>query len=209
MVSVLQSVPLIGLVLNYTPFGITEYSTLFSITGFILILSIISWFRQNRLVEGDRFSLSICVNVLKWGDSKLDKLLSIILIVAIAASIGVLIYAVATPKTGESFTEFYILGLDEQASDYPTELYVGEEASVILGIVNHEHEPVDYRVAIVVDGSTYNEITVPTLADDEVWEEVVSFTANKNGDNQKVEFLLYIVGQEDAYNSLHIWVNVN
>ena len=36
-------------------------------------------------------------------------------------------YVIITPKEGEKFTEFYILGPNGTASDYPTELKVGEE----------------------------------------------------------------------------------
>ncbi len=50
-----------------------------------------------------------------------------------------------TILAGERFTEFYILGLEGKADNYPDELTVGEEGRVILGIVNHEHE----------DGLTY------------------------------------------------------
>ena len=35
-------------------------------------------------------------------------------------------YVIITPKEGEKFTEFYILGPNGTASDYPTELKVGK-----------------------------------------------------------------------------------
>ena len=39
-------------------------------------------------------------------------------------------------------------------------------------------------------------------------EEIVGFTPNKVGDNQKVEFLLYRQGHEGVYQKLHLWVDV-
>ena len=204
----IATVPLIGLILNYTPLGITVYSTLFSVAGFIFVLSIIAWFRLRSLDKTDRFSINIYIKFTPWGENKLDKILSIILIIAVAASIGVLIYAIAAPKVGEKFTELYVIGLNGQAGNYPTEIPVGEEASVILGAVNHEHESIDYIVTIVVNGSTYGEEYEFSLDNDESWEQVVSFSADSVGDNQKVEFLLYKKGQTDVYLSVHLWVDV-
>ena len=42
-------VPLIGLILNYTPLGIRLESILFSVTSFIIMTSVIAWFRRRRL----------------------------------------------------------------------------------------------------------------------------------------------------------------
>jgi uncharacterized membrane protein len=58
---------------------------------------------------------------------------SIILVLAIVGALGMLGYAIASPKAGEKFTEFYILGLDGKAIDYPEELIVGEEGKVKVG----------------------------------------------------------------------------
>lgn len=78
------------------------------------------------------------------GASGLDKGLSIVLILAILAALGTLGYVIATLKVGERFTEFYILGLEGEAEGYPKELVVGEEAKVIVGIVNREQEDMSY-----------------------------------------------------------------
>lgn len=40
------------------------------------------------------------------------------------------------------------------------------------------------------------------------WEEIVGFTPNRAGDNQKVEFLLYRLDQHGIYQRLHLWVDV-
>ena len=50
-------VPLIGLILNYTPWGIRLYPILISITLFILIASGIAWYRQRRLAPAQRFGV--------------------------------------------------------------------------------------------------------------------------------------------------------
>ena len=47
------------------------------------------------------------------------------------------------------------------------------------------------------------------LEHDEKWEETVSFTPARVGDNQKTEFLLYKNEESEPYlEPLHLWVNV-
>jgi len=137
-----------------------------------------------------------------------DKILSVILIVAVVGAIGTLVYVIATPKTGEIFTEFYILGQESEAAGYPNELVVGEEAKVIVGIVNREHETVSYRVEVTIDGAILYETDKIVLGHEDSWERQVSFAPVQSGDNQKVELLLYKQGQSEVYRSLHLWVNV-
>ena len=139
-------VPLMGLILNYTPLGITLDSMLYSITGFIFITSIIAWLRLRRLADSDRFKIDLRIKQLTWTGNKWDKTVSAILVVSMLTAVGVLGYVLATPKVGEKFTEFYVLGSEGEAAGYPAEMSVGDEATIILGIVNHEQEQVSYRV---------------------------------------------------------------
>ena len=75
---------------------------------------------------------------------------------------------VAAPKVGERFTEFYVLG------DYPEELALGEEATVTLGITNHEGQETSYYIEVMIDGVKNGEVGPLILADEEEWEQEVS-----------------------------------
>lgn len=144
-----------------------------------------------------------------WGGSVRNRVLSIILIAAIAGALGALAYVIVTPKTGEQFTEFYILGEGGQAADYPHDLNTGEAAIVIVGLVNREQATITYRVEVRIGEQLIGEAGPVTLEDDKKWEEAVGFTPTVVGDNQKVEFLLYKDGAaEPSAESLHLWVNV-
>ena len=66
----------------------------------------------------------------------------------------------------------------------------------------------DYRVEIVIDGTAFNEIGIITLENEGKWEELVTFSANHSGNDQKVEFLLYRDGQSEVYRSIHLWIDV-
>lgn len=176
-----------------------------------MICSIITWYRRNKISEDKRFLISFEFDILKWKTiGRLDKFLSIILIISIISAIGMLIYVIAKPKIGERFTEFYILGLGEMADNYPTELTIGETGKVIVGIINREHEDVKYDVVINIDGKEINKLSSISLSHDEEWEEKVNIVPEEIGENLKIEFLLFKDKSEniEPYRELHLWIDV-
>lgn len=138
----------------------------------------------------------------------INKFLSVILITSIIASSVTLIYLVVTPKLGEKFTEFYLLSPNGTGSDYPTDLMVGEEGKVIIGIVNHEYENTTYRLEVNFNGTLIHNENV-FLIENEKWELSFTFKPSNKGQNQKLEFLLYNIQQKEIYRELHLWINVN
>lgn len=138
----------------------------------------------------------------------MGKTLSVILIVAILGALAALGYTVATPGSGEKFTEFYILGAEGKAENYPKEVVVGGEVGVIVGIINQEHKTMSYRLEVRIEGVKNNETELPVLEQGEKWQEVVSFIPDETGDNQKVELLLYKDGKSESPLELHLWVDV-
>jgi uncharacterized membrane protein len=219
--------PLIGLMLNYTPWGIRLEPIVASITLFIFAMCGIAYFRRMKLPVDERLSLSVNLGVPEWKEySWLDKALTVGLVIAIIASLSVMVYAFTVPKTGEKFTEFYILDVNGTAGDYPTELRIGENGNLIIGVVNHEQTTVSYMMVVelakvnyVLNNTTGQEEPVElsririesdntTLDHDETWENPFSFSIDEAGDF-KVEFLLYEDGdQSEQYRSLHLWVKV-
>ncbi|MCL0102762.1 DUF1616 domain-containing protein [Dehalococcoidia bacterium] len=204
-------VPLIGLVLNYTPWGIRLYPILVSLTVFIAAMSAIAWYRRHGLPEQEKLNLILNLSLPRQ-ESRLDRALSIVLILAIVGAIGTLGYVIASPRVGERFTEFYILGLEGKAEGYPTELTVGEEGRVILGITNREHEIMGYEVKIKIDGVLQQRIGPVELEHEESWREQVGFVPQEPGEDQKVQFVLFKIrtlGAEDEPSlTLHLWIDV-
>jgi uncharacterized membrane protein len=210
-------VPLIGLALNYTPWGIRLFPILVSVVAFIVVMSGVAWYRRRRLVPEERFTVLFDFRLPSWwGQSLPDKVLSVVLVVAIAGAIGTLGYAIATPKVGEKFTEFYILGPEGKAENYPTQLKVGEEGRVIVGIVNREQQRASYRVEVWIDGEKTklwvngeerDDIAVE-LENEEEWEQEIGFVPQKAAEKQKVEFVLYKDGEVYFEDPPHLWVDV-
>ncbi len=202
-------VPLLGLVLNYTPWGIRLYPILLALMVFTVIMSLTAIFRRNKLPAEKRFMISLNIETAKWSElSRLDKVLSVALVGAIIFAVGSLYYVVTTPKTGEKFTEFYILGPGGMAEDYPREMETGVEKQVIMGIVNHEYRRVVYTAELKARGGVLKKLGPYELNHEEKVEKPVFFSIDEPGENLKVEFLLYKDGENEPYRSLHLWVKV-
>ncbi|MFQ5884303.1 MAG: DUF1616 domain-containing protein, partial [Thermoplasmata archaeon] len=219
-------VPLLGLMLNYT-WGIFESTTTAAIFIFILLMCGAAYWRRMRLPVDKRLALTVDLGIPEWENySTLDKVLTVALVISIITAVSVLVYALTVPRVGERFTEFYILDENGMAENYPTSLNATENATVIIGVVNHEFANVSYTVRkdLVTIQWVYNnetekdepiEISRTTLHEDNIalghedmWEAPFNFSIADVGD-YKLEFLLYKDGDmSEAYNTLHLWIDV-
>ena len=217
----LAVVPLIGLILNYTPWGIRLHPILISLTVFIMTMCTIAFLRRNRLSDDDKYDFGSMLTIRKVRAKEeptlpsvkkkkwMDRLLNIMLALAAVVCICTIVYAIATPKTGEKFSEFYILGTEGKAENYPRDVKLGPPISLTIGVMNHEQTETTYTVKVIIDGVNNRVLPMITLAPEQKQEQVISFTPAKVGANQKVEFLLFKNAETEPYLTLHIWVNVS
>ncbi|OPX87360.1 MAG: hypothetical protein A4E54_01716 [Pelotomaculum sp. PtaB.Bin117] len=203
-------VPLLGLILNYTPWGIRLYSILLTLLVFTILLFVIAIYRRNKLSVEKRFVVSFNADTIKWSNlSRLDRILSLALAGTIIFTLGGLHYIAAAPKVSAKCTEFYILGPGGEAEGYPHALKTGEEKEVILGIVNHECRPVSYAAEVRMDGYVKARLGPFVLNHGEKKEESVKLSVYEPHENLKVEFLLFKDGESEPYRFLHLLVNEN
>lgn len=148
-------VPLIGLGLNYTPWGIRLDPIVISLSLFTIIMVLIAQGRRAMTDPDDRYQFpadeimaGIREEFFPNEGNRTDKILSIILLISILAAIGTTIFVIAFPKEGEKFTEFYILGEKRMAADYPDRLFIGEEYPMYIGVGNHEYRNVSYTIEV-------------------------------------------------------------
>ena len=134
-------------------------------------------------------------------------------------------------------TEFYILGPTGTAEGYPTNLSAEENATVIIGVANHEYQTINYTIEIwlfnysiyEIDHMWFVDKITTTLEHTDVkqsvtpqWEYNYSFAINRKG-SFKLVFLLFTTSREEytvdedyvykelpiiAYKNLHLWIDV-
>ena len=204
-------VPLLGLILNFTPWGIRLLPVLISVLLFIAVMAGLAWYRRRRLSPEQRFEVRF--GTLSWSylwsrQTSLNRALSVLLVLVIIMATGALVYLVKPPQVEEKFTEFYILDSHGRAENYPKVLILGEEAELVLGIVNREQKRTDYKIEITISKEKVAELGPISLADGEKWEQPVSFAPTKVGDDQKVAFMLYKGSKQQAEQVLNLWIDV-
>ncbi len=223
--------PLIGLLLNYV-WEISLTPILYSQSLFIFTFSILAYLRRNSIPREEKFGIEFEVNTPDWEDyDTIDKALVVATIGLLVVS-GALGYHIATtPRTGERFTEFGILGPGGMADDYPSELMVNETGTVIVMAINREHETVNYTLCIGLGDVERNyenmerlgeipqdhNVSLPrnntyrhtelTLDHEEEWNRWINFSIEQSSDDPyKVSF--FLLRDQEVYRSTHIWVDV-
>jgi uncharacterized membrane protein len=213
---------------------------------FLLLVSLCTWivilvahYRRAILPPEDRFippaseiRNTIRETVFPKGVSTLDRTLSIVLILVAFIAITTTIYIIASPKENERFTEFFILGENRMAADYPDRVIVGQNYPMYIGVGNHEYQNVTYTIESWVMLTGFDNMTNSTtitvmepydnrsvsLLHNETREIPYYLSLDKTGFN-RVEFLLFkgsVPGQDvtgidrinASYRDLYLRINV-
>ncbi|WP_137284633.1 DUF1616 domain-containing protein [Halorussus salinisoli] len=229
-------VPMIGLLLNFTPWGIRLVPILVAVSGFTVFATGIAATRRLELPPEERFRVpyedwaETAKTELFEPDDRTDKVLNALLVLSVLLAAVSVTYAVAVPKQGEAFTEFYVLTENETgdlvADDYPTEYTVGESKPLYVGIGNHEHRQMDYSVVVELQKVTISNNTTrvqtereltrfgTSVGANETWQQQLNITPTIEGQRLRLAFLLYKENPpaeptvKNAYRELHLWVNV-
>lgn len=119
----------------------------------------------------------------------------------------------------EPFTEFYILGPNGTAENYPTDYVLGENGTIVVRVINREQKPVNYTMKARLEDTP---LPLPAdlenicIGNDETWEKAVTIAPPFAGTNMSLQFLLYSndknISEGDTdipYRSLRLWINVS
>jgi uncharacterized membrane protein len=204
-------VSLIGLCLNFTPWGIRLDPLVISLTLFTVAMILIAQYRRTLLVPGQRYRFPFSEIASTFRNSfhpqegsRVDRILTIILILSVLIAVITTIYVITFPNQGERFTEFFILGEHQKAADYPGQIAVGEQYPLYIGVGNHEYRPVTYMIRtygmLMEFDNTTNTSRIITM--DPLWQHSLTLAHNetamipynlsveKSGYN-RIEFLLF------------------
>lgn len=212
-------VPLVGLVLNNTSFGIREMPLLASLSVFTILACAAAYVRRGQLPEDKAFGVSfnaslhsLLVEVLGKPESSMEKTLRALLAISVLTLVGIVAYVTIIPHEQEPFTEFYILGPDGKADNYTTEYMQGESGTVIIGVANHEHRTVDYTLDVRLENES---LALPEnlrhiqLDDNMTLEKPLEITPSITGKNMELQFLLFNDTEKEVpYEDLRLWINV-
>ncbi len=218
-------VAIIGLGLNFTPWGIRLYPIMGAIFGFIVIFAFIALFRRMGLLVEERFVLDVSVerpSINEW--EMIDKVLAVGIVIVLIAAFTTLAYVITVPTEGKKFTQLYILHDNEIVNEYPTALTTGENATVRVGVICNEWRTVNYTVVANIENATHviyydgwsqtfnltNDTGIAryiSLDHENKFEEEFNFRFNEPG-RYKLIWQLYMDGKETDY-EVHLWVDVH
>lgn len=137
-----------------------------------------------------------------------DRTISIIIIFALIIGTISVFYVILTPAESNGFTEFYLLGPDGKAGNYPTNLTTGEKGNITIGVVNHEHSSSTYLIKIKRNNTLLEEENI-SLQNGEKKEIPFQLTGNSPGE-YKYEFDLYkLPDTKNIYRSVFLLVDVS
>ena len=220
--------PLLVLALNFTPFGIRPFSVVATMALFSFVVGFAAWRRRVLLPVSDRVSATLDIPHLAWKDfGSVDKTLTPVLAACIVLALGFLVYTIATPRPEPHFTEFYVIGQQNNASDYSRRLNVSQPDTLLLGIANHESASMNYTIRVELVGVrvVYNGLvganeTVElnrttlswlnvTLLDGQNWTQPYTFRINATGLWQ-VQFFLFKTNDFSlVYRELYLPITVD
>ncbi len=232
-------VPLIGFGLNFTPWGIRLEPIVISLILLTWVMVLIAHYQRAVLLPEERFRVSFSAiggrirqEFLPQGEKGVDRFLSIILTLIIIVVILATVYVIVVPKEGaERFSEFYILGKNQTATNYPDILVPAENYPMFIGVGNHEYRTMTYTIETWALRTEFNNVTNSstivemdpndrlslTLAHNETKILPFNLFVSKPGYN-RIEFLLFnqsvpgpeVTGNDRikaSYRNLHLWVN--
>ena len=220
--------PLIGLALNYT-WEISLVPILYSQSLFIYTFSLLAYLRRRSIPSEELYSIEFEINPPDWENYDwIDKALVIATVGLLIASGGLAYHIATTPRTGERFTEFGLLGERGKADDYPTNLAENEIGTFSVMVVNREYEKVNYTLVIglgyefdemeyagelnqdqnytfhLPENNTYRQTSL-TLDHEEKWNQTMNYSVGEEG-FYKLSF--FLLRDEEVYRNLHLWIEI-
>jgi uncharacterized membrane protein len=204
-------VPLIGLGLNFTSWGIRLDPIVVSLTLFSGVMIIAAFYSRVVIPSRERFRMPIHAfadrirrESVTPRESRIDRFLNVVLTILILVAVITTVYVVVVPKEGERFTEFYLLNENRTAADYPAQIITGRTYPLYIGVGNQENRDMAYTIETWMLRTKFDNVTNTSriiamdsnnylsfvLANNETTIIPYNLSVGKTGYNE-VEFLLF------------------
>ncbi len=207
----LAVIPTLALILSWLPWGIRPTPMLISLSIWIVLFSGLAIFRRWRLSPYEPFQATAPLNPLGWWQGQ-KVWAKVGLVVGGPLLVGgtILVFTIiALPDPATKYTEFYLVGNEGLAENYPRSATVGSLVQLKVGLVNHEGKALSYQ-KIEVRRTTESLVSFGpiNLANESSLVQPITFTINSPGFDQRVEILLFLDGSDNPYRRLYLWLNV-
>lgn len=207
--------PLLALLLDKLPWGIRPWPIACGLAVWIGVLSAVALWRRALLPSSEATAPPPLALGQRWRRTTprtrrrtvIGGLLAAGLMVYTAA---VLLVPPATP------TEFYVLGAEGQAQNYPRSASVGEPLSATIGVVNGDDRERTFQIEVwgrslaSPEQRTLVQRDVPfTLLAGQQIERELRWSMLAAGPDQQAEIVLLVDGQAAPYRTLRLWLDVS
>lgn len=238
MATSIAIVVLVGLFLGATRWGIssiTLYVVLSAITGVELVVAAIartSIPHDHRIDAAAVRWMHRCGSIGGTSGGRLETAVNLWLVVLVILAVPALGLAVNT-QGDDGLTEAYLLTYESDtafvAEEYPDTFIENQTERLWLGLGNYEGTPSDYSVVVVLQRTEQVDGTATVTEEAELLRMNVSLDADEEqrlehtitpgevmrGEDLRLVYLVYLDDPpdtptvENAYRSLHLWIDVS
>ncbi len=198
-------ISVLALVLNTTPWGLTPLALITAMTAWTTLVSALAWSRSQGGPPHEDLSVFAKLAALYSSDRQ-AKLIFATLTGAIALAAVVLTLMLNTKVP--PLTEFYLLGPDGLAENYPRTTRPGEEIAITAVVANRGEITATYEILVESQTDILTRVGPISVRPGEVWKEKVAFPILNQEKDQEINFALLKPGQTKSYRSLKLLLDV-
>ncbi|MCU4719599.1 DUF1616 domain-containing protein [Halapricum hydrolyticum] len=224
-------VPILGLLV--TPFtgSLSSQSVFLGLNAFVFAGTVAAVTRRGVVPADERLQLPSWAVRDSLGtifDRDGNRLLSVVLVLAVVVALASIGLAVTFPASGETYTSTTLLTENDEgelvASGYPSTLDAGASEQLTLRVENYEGVETTYTAVVSlqrVDASGDVSETERVLQEQETvlpgqtWTEPHAITPTMTGENLRLQYHVYRgeppqnVDEDTAYRTLSLWITVD
>lgn len=203
-------IPILALILNYLPGQLSFNNVVISESAVILSSGVIAFLRRVRIPQNERFYWIFNFALKGWWvrQNRTTRLLWGLLAFSLLLAIGAGLLSLASHTADSFFTEFYLLGDQGLAEDYPRNATVGVPITVNFGVTNRENETSHYTIEVSDQAQIIGKDSPFDLPIGRSYQGSISFTPTQAGASTPILFYLYRGDTIKPYRTLRLWLNV-